>query len=113
MIIANHAKAVNAKLFFHNRKVIIKKLFENSEVIFCKLVHATIASTLFFASNAKGIFTAYQNVSKVVVPKIGIKAANSSNIKQLMDLLINASDELFLLIISSIKFFADIRHREQ
>ena len=91
----------------------ILKLFENSKVALRKLVYATNASTLFFTGNAKGILAAYQKISQVVVPQVGVKTTNSRNVKELMDLLINAGDELFLLVIASVKFFANVRQREQ
>ena len=113
MIVVNHAKAVNAKLFFHFGKIVIKKLFKNSKVVFSKLVNTTNASTFFFASDAKRIFAAYQNISKVVVPQVSIKTAYSCHVQKFVDLLIDAGTELFLLIVASVKFFANISHREQ
>ena len=113
VVIANDAKAINAQLFFQRSEVIIKKLFENSKVAFRKLVYATNASALFFTSNAKGILAAYQQISQIVVPQVGVKTTNGSNVKEFMDLLINAGDELFLLVIASVKFFANVRQREQ
>ena len=113
MVIANDAKAVNAQLFFQRSEVVIKKLFKNCKVALRKLVYTANASTLFFASNAKGIFTAYQKISQVVAPQVGVKPTNGSNVKKLMDLLINAGDELFLLVIASVKFFANVRQREE
>ena len=77
VVVTNHTKAIDTKLFFHFGKIVIKKLFENSKVAFRKLVYAANASSFFFAGNAKGIFTAYQKISKVVVPQISVKTTYS------------------------------------
>ena len=113
VVVANHAKAVNAKCFFHFGKIVIKKLFENGEVTFRKLVNAANASTLFFAGNAKRVFATYQKISEVVVPQVSVKTTHGSHIKKFVNLLVDAGNELFLLIITGIKFFADVRHRKQ
>ena len=109
LIIGDNIEAVDAQLLFQGSEIILKQGLENGKIIHGQGVDTALASALLLAGNGKGSLHAHQKISQIIMPQIFVKAINSSNIQQLVDLVINLTNAFFLVIATAFHLSTHLR----
>ena len=108
VIILDHRKDIHLQSFFQRRKIIIKQLFENAQVIFYKVIDRAFVGPCLLGDQCKWSLCHGEQKGQIVVPEIFVKSVAGRQVQQSVDLVKNASREGLLIIIPPVKLPADL-----
>ncbi len=97
-IVGDKPKALHPKGFHHIREVIIKKFFENHNVMQYRLIDGSFHRSFDLAGSAVAVFVVYQKIGQITVPEVSIKSMVSCQFQQAVDAVAQKSGHLLLIL---------------
>ena len=103
VIILDHRKNVRFQRLFQRRKIVVKQLFKNTQIILYKMIDRSFIGTCLLGNQGKRSLCHGEQKGQVVMPEILVKTIACRQIQQSVDLVQNTPCQSLFVILSAVK----------
>ena len=107
-IVFDHRKDVHIQRFFQRRKVVVKELFENPQIIFDKVIDRALIGARLLGDQGERRLCHGEKKGQIIVPQIVVESVARRQVQQSVDLVENTSRQGLFVINTLVKFSAHL-----